>query len=160
MAARHFLTTALARADVVFIALVVSSIAATTGSLAAQDPDADVVAVPRTALDAAEEPAADRSTRPVLTNGVEIAPLVRRWYRALDLGGRLGGGSVLLLLRVEADGSVSEVRIARSGPHHPVLNELARRAGALMEFDPAALDPAAGERTEGLWVHQRIDFVR
>ena len=157
MAARQFLTTDLARAILVFVAILVSSAGAATGSLAAQAPDADVA---RAALDPDEETAADRPLSASLENGVEIAPLVRRWYRALDLNGRLGEGSVLLLLRVEADGSVSDVRIARSGTHHPVLNELARRAGALMEFDLTGLDPNAGGRAGAGWIHQRIDFVR
>lgn len=160
MVARHFPTPAPARAVPVFVALLVSSIGPTTGSLAAQAPDADAARVSRSAPDAHEGSAAERSKRPVLTNGVDIVPLVRRWYRALDLDGRLGEGSVLLLLRVEADGAVSDVRVARSGTHHPILNELARRAGALMQFAPAGPDPATGGSTGVYWVHQRIDFVR
>lgn len=163
MAARQVLTTTPARAVSVLVALLVSSsIGATAGSLVAQAPEADGAraAIPEAALDGHEEPAADRPDRPVLTNAGDLARLMRRWYRALDVGGRLGEGSVTLLLRVQPDGSVSDSRVLRSGPHHPALNALARRAGGEMVFSFDESGSAAGADGRARWVRQRIDFVR
>lgn len=114
----------------------------------------------RTGVEAsAARATAEPLDRPVLTNTAEIAPLVRRWYRALDLGGQLGEGTVLLRLRVEPDGSVGAVELARPGPHHPLLNRLAVRAARRLRFRPP--EPGGTDTGEGAgwWIHQRVTFT-
>lgn len=102
------------------------------------------------------------AVRAVLTNRSAVARLLRRGYRSLDLQRTLGEGRVLLRLRVEPDGSVSEARV-RPGPRHPYLNGLARRVAREMTFELRTAEGAplpASESGSAYWIWQPVDFGR
>lgn len=142
------------------VALLVLCVGGAPSVADAQVPDPGKVTTGETSEEAAEHVTNDRLDRPALTNAAEIVRRARKRYRALDVNGSLGEGSVLLRLKVEPDGSVSDARVVGSGPHHPTLNALARRVAHQMVFSPASRGD--GTRADGLprWIDQRISFVR
>lgn len=144
--------------------LVAGSLAATSSAPAA----AQVAIAPERAV--AEvvanhgRTAAPVASAAVVTNTIDVERLARRWYRSLDGASTLGGGSVVVYARVEADGRVTEAFVPFVGPHHPALNGLARRLVRTMRF--AAVEPdgspigSAALGAGGYWVAQRIVFRR
>lgn len=145
------------------VALLVLCVGAAPSVADAQVPDPGAVTTGETSEEAVASATDDRLDRPVLTNAPEISSQARKWYRALNVNGSLGEGSVLLRLRVEPDGSVSDARVVRPGPHHPTLNALARRVAHRMVFSPVARGERGDETPAGgqpRWIEQRISFVR
>lgn len=91
---------------------------------------------------------------PVMTEAREFRDrLRRRMARHLERGRR--GGVVELRFFVDADGAVSRIEVTESSGHRG-LARLAHRMAEDLEFHPA-LDR---DRTVGVWVTQRICFVK
>ena len=109
-------------------------------------------APPAETTEAAAPPYSESDVPPALTNAEEVLDVLQQLYpESLKREGT--GGTVVLWMQVDEEGSVTETRI-QSPSGHEALDEAAREIAAAMRFTPAENKGTP----VSVWIAQPIEF--